>query len=294
MDEVLVLVDRLASDLLVDGIVAPPGELARVAARTTESLSALKAYLNGEHKYRAGRYSPAAESFHLAKIGYFLNTLRDRPLREACDALDRAAELDPDNIIVLVHKALLAVKAGRPDDVGALTRRALVLLDRGSAPCRRFRRIRETDARTLPRRQSAGPTKPPLGDGARIPDPGADGGGAPRCARTGPARESAATSPEVVVLNRVAEAQVLLEAGRAREAAERFRRALFSPVTGYTRTNYELARTLLSLGRPEEARAHFRWVEAAWGRGEPEFLRSAAMLTRGSRADPAGGRGNPG
>src|SRR5690606_11433268 len=208
--EVLALVDRLAADLLVDGIDAPHGELEGVAAKTTESLSALKAYLNGEHAYRAGRYSPAAESFrlaveedpgfavahyrlatlaewagypsraesaatlavrhadrlsandlrllealrayfegdvaraehlyreivaihpdsvegwfHLAKIGYFLNTLRGRPIAEARDALDRAAELDPDNIIVLAHRALLAVKAGRPDEVDALTRRVL-------------------------------------------------------------------------------------------------------------------------------------------------------------------------
>ena len=216
VDEVLAVVDRLATDLLVDGIEAPHGELARVAAKTTESLSALKAYLTGEHEYRAGRYSPAAESFHLAveedpgfavahyrlatlaewagypsgaeaaatlavqhadrlsvndlrllealrayfegdvaraehlyreilaihpdsveawfqlaKLGYFLNTLRGRPIGEARDALDRAAELDPDNIIVLVHQALLAVKAGCPDDVDAFTRRALALLDRG-------------------------------------------------------------------------------------------------------------------------------------------------------------------
>src|SRR5690606_16702907 len=66
VDEVLAVVDRLATDLLVDGIEAPHGELARAAAKTTESLSALKAYLTGEHEYRAGRYSPAAESFHLA------------------------------------------------------------------------------------------------------------------------------------------------------------------------------------------------------------------------------------
>lgn len=216
VDEVLALVDRLAADLLVDGIEAPHGELARVAAKTTESLDALKAYLNGENAYRAGRYSPAAESFHraieedpgfalahyrlatlaewagypsraesaatlavrhadrlsandlrllealrayfegdvaraehlyreivaihpdsvegwfhLAKIGYFLNTLRGRPIAEARDALDRAAELDPDNIIVLAHRALLAVKAGRPDEVDALTRRVLDLLERG-------------------------------------------------------------------------------------------------------------------------------------------------------------------
>lgn len=216
VDEVLALVDRLATDLLVAGIEAPHGELARIAVKTTESLRALKAYLCGENAYRAGRYSTAAEYFHravtedpgfalahyrlatlaewagfpsraeaaatlavrhadrlsvndlrllealrayfagdvaraehlyheilairpdsvegwfhLAKLGYYLNPLRGRPLGEARDALDRAAELDPDNVIILVHQALLAVKAGRPDEVDALTRRALALLDRG-------------------------------------------------------------------------------------------------------------------------------------------------------------------
>jgi tetratricopeptide (TPR) repeat protein len=47
---------------------------------------------------------------------------------------------------------------------------------------------------------------------------------------------------------------LLLEArGQLGLAAAEFRRAIFSPTLGYTRSNYELARCLLSLGRPEEA-----------------------------------------
>ncbi len=46
---------------------------------------------------------------------------------------------------------------------------------------------------------------------------------------------------------------LLLARGRAAEAAIEFRRAVFSPTYGYTRTNLELARALLQLRRPREA-----------------------------------------
>jgi hypothetical protein len=47
----------------------------------------------------------------------------------------------------------------------------------------------------------------------------------------------------------------LLSAARSRhtEAAALFRRALFSPSEGYTRTNLELARELIAVGRAPEA-----------------------------------------
>lgn len=41
--------------------------------------------------------------------------------------------------------------------------------------------------------------------------------------------------------------------GRLEDAATEFRRAIYSPTHGYTRTNYELGRVLLALGRPAEA-----------------------------------------
>jgi len=41
--------------------------------------------------------------------------------------------------------------------------------------------------------------------------------------------------------------------GRPNEAVTEFRRAVFSPTYGYTRTNLELARGLLAVGRPGEA-----------------------------------------
>lgn len=216
VDEVFAIVDRLAAELLVHGAGAPASALTRTAARTTGSLPALKAYLNGEHAFRMGRFTPAAEAFQravvedpsfalahyrlatlaewagilpladaaaarallhaerlvvndrrllealqayfkgdlaraerlygevlavypdsveawfqLAKLGYFLNSLRGRRFADALEPLQRAAALDPDNIIVLVHLANVAAKEGRAADVETLTRRALELLRQG-------------------------------------------------------------------------------------------------------------------------------------------------------------------
>src|SRR5690606_16846502 len=46
---------------------------------------------------------------------------------------------------------------------------------------------------------------------------------------------------------------LLAARGQLEEAAAEFHRAIYSPTLGYTRTNYELGRTLLALGRPGEA-----------------------------------------
>lgn len=46
---------------------------------------------------------------------------------------------------------------------------------------------------------------------------------------------------------------LLAARGEPAPAAAAFRRAIYSPTMGYTRTNYELARVLLDLGRPREA-----------------------------------------
>ncbi|CAN5623195.1 hypothetical protein BH23GEM9_BH23GEM9_26990 [soil metagenome] len=46
---------------------------------------------------------------------------------------------------------------------------------------------------------------------------------------------------------------LLAARGRTEPAIGEFRRAIFSPTTGYTRTNLELARVLLAAGRPHEA-----------------------------------------
>ena len=49
-----------------------------------------------------------------------------------------------------------------------------------------------------------------------------------------------------------------LARGQRDSAAAAFSRAVFSPTAGYTRTNYDLARTLLGLRRPEAAIAIIR------------------------------------
>ena len=46
---------------------------------------------------------------------------------------------------------------------------------------------------------------------------------------------------------------LLVARGQREEAAASFRRAIYSPTMGYTRTNLELGRVLMALGRPHEA-----------------------------------------
>ncbi|MGH7515194.1 MAG: BTAD domain-containing putative transcriptional regulator [Gemmatimonadales bacterium] len=65
-DQIFELVDELARQLLAAHGVAPGTRLTRIAALTTGSLDALKAYLSGERELRAGRYFDAMEHFHAA------------------------------------------------------------------------------------------------------------------------------------------------------------------------------------------------------------------------------------
>jgi tetratricopeptide (TPR) repeat protein len=216
VEEVFNLADRLATEIFVHGFGAPVGPLTRIAALTTDSLPALKSYLNGEQDFRAGRYTPAVEAFQravledphfalahyrmavlaewagiiplaesaavralqdahrlpvndrrllmalhayfegdistadvlyrevlaiypdsveawaqLAKLKYYLNSLRGRRFIEAREPLERARALEPDNIITLVHLANMAVKEGRLNDVDELTRAVLQQLRQG-------------------------------------------------------------------------------------------------------------------------------------------------------------------
>ena len=64
--ELFELVDELARQLLAAHGVAPGTRLTRIAALTTTSLEALKAYLLGERELRAGRYFDAMEGFQTA------------------------------------------------------------------------------------------------------------------------------------------------------------------------------------------------------------------------------------
>ena len=60
------LVDEIARRLLAGQSVEPGARLSRLAALTTDSLPALKAYLRGEGEFRAGRYLQALDAFQSA------------------------------------------------------------------------------------------------------------------------------------------------------------------------------------------------------------------------------------
>ncbi len=64
--EIFELVDELARQLLAAQGVSRGTRLTRLAALTTDSLDALKAYLRGERDLRAGRYFNAMEGFQTA------------------------------------------------------------------------------------------------------------------------------------------------------------------------------------------------------------------------------------
>jgi DNA-binding SARP family transcriptional activator/TolB-like protein len=64
--ELFALVDRLAAQLLAAQPRVSADQLVRIAAVTTPSLPALKAYLEGEEEYRAGRYPAAFDAYQRA------------------------------------------------------------------------------------------------------------------------------------------------------------------------------------------------------------------------------------
>jgi class 3 adenylate cyclase/tetratricopeptide (TPR) repeat protein len=65
-DDVFSLVDEIAAGILGNMDGAPGARVERIAAVTTSSLPALKAYLVGERAFRVGQYSAAVEAFQQA------------------------------------------------------------------------------------------------------------------------------------------------------------------------------------------------------------------------------------
>jgi len=59
--EVFALVDDVAAQLLAESAPGQAGRLRRIAALTTTSLDAFRAYVEGENAFRAGQYAQAAE-----------------------------------------------------------------------------------------------------------------------------------------------------------------------------------------------------------------------------------------
>jgi serine/threonine protein kinase/tetratricopeptide (TPR) repeat protein len=67
--EIFAMVDHLTAELLANRGGGPGARLERIAAMTTDSFPALKAYLEGEREMRAMRRGPAAEAFQRAVAG---------------------------------------------------------------------------------------------------------------------------------------------------------------------------------------------------------------------------------
>ncbi len=65
-DDVFSLVDDIAATLIATGSEQQPTRTTRIAAVTTNSVPALKAYLEGENAFRGGRYRAAADAYQRA------------------------------------------------------------------------------------------------------------------------------------------------------------------------------------------------------------------------------------
>ncbi len=88
--EIFDLVDHLAAQLLLGQTAGPAVRMTRIAAVTTNSLSALKHYLQGERAFRAGHFVPAVEAFQRATQADSAFALAWYRLSVAADWLVRA------------------------------------------------------------------------------------------------------------------------------------------------------------------------------------------------------------
>ncbi len=84
--------------------------------------------------------------------------------------------------------------------------------------------------------------------------------------------------------------RLLQRAGRHGEAVEQFRAAVLSLSDGYTRINYELARSLMALGRPEEAVAVLRPAIHGGVDGSNTYLTHTELHEAAARAFALAGR----
>ncbi len=93
-EQILTTVDTLVRRLLASWTTSLGGRMARLAAVTTDSLPALKAYLVGERAYRAGRFGDAVGAYERAveeDPGFALGHYRLAATYEAC-GLPEAAQ----------------------------------------------------------------------------------------------------------------------------------------------------------------------------------------------------------
>lgn len=128
--ELFSLVDDLAAQLLAERIRTPDGRLVRIATTTTQSLPALKAYLEGESHWRAVRLPQAAEAlqravaldstFALAWYRLGVATSWEARVELARDAMDRAMRhrgaLPPhDRLLIEAYDAIVSRDTDRAE-----------------------------------------------------------------------------------------------------------------------------------------------------------------------------------
>ncbi len=93
--DIFAIVDELVRHLLARRTTSVGGHLGRLAAMTTASLPALKAYLTGERAFRRGHYSDALEAYERAVAEdptFALAHYRLSATRTACGMVDEARE----------------------------------------------------------------------------------------------------------------------------------------------------------------------------------------------------------
>jgi len=170
------MVDRLAAQLLAASAPGSQSRATRIAAVTTSSLPALKAYLEGEREFRAGRYQPATEAFQRAvaidsqfALGFYrLSIAAEWAIRpdvarsaaaQAVRHADRLAEHDRALLDALLDARLgrvdeaerryLAITASYPDDVEAWLQLSEVQFHYGPLYGRPLTDAREAQLRVL-------------------------------------------------------------------------------------------------------------------------------------------------
>jgi hypothetical protein len=130
--------DRLVLALLAQTLAGPADHLSRVAAASTSSLEALKAWLLGETFYRRQRYADAAAAFGRATASDPRFALAHYRLANTLDRLGESAAADSasaravalaDRVPATERELLRAWRAQRAGDVDAADARYEALLD---------------------------------------------------------------------------------------------------------------------------------------------------------------------